>query len=374
MEKIKQWIAVARDNILLLFEVGKTIKRFWNSPWVGIPLWIATAVCVVYWHYHVPAPGYAVGALAVVAGIMSVRKVKILGKIIWVALLICLLITEFHAIDIDRADNEQKQKAFFAEQKTGFQGIATGVEGVITASNKQFDATMKQLSNDSKSQQNQFKTTMQEFSRNESANQTRFDKLMEHEEKLAESLNGDLIPGNDPTPDNICRDGGLSPDAVRIFIGDKEKENVNVIARFPSVVVARSSEAMPIPKNDPRYPPEGARGMIAFGARSPSTYVPVVSLDRSPDGKVTVLLDLKSSDGRLIVRMNSKGFVVNHNNFFEMEKEKSHLRIVGEDGEEVLNVTYFNQHAIGVSGKGIDMPTNIRGFCATESGPVILFP
>lgn len=143
MGKLRRWIATARTKVLSFFVSGQTAKTYWNSPWVGIPLWISAAICVAYWRNHTPAPGYAIGALGVVAGVMSVREINVMGKITWVAILVCLLITEFRAIDKDRADNEQKQKEFFEEQKTGFNKIAAGLEGVITKSQKQFDATMK---------------------------------------------------------------------------------------------------------------------------------------------------------------------------------------------------------------------------------------
>jgi hypothetical protein len=103
----------------------------------GLPL-------TVYWRYHVPAPGYAVGALAVVAGIMSMRDIKILGKIIWAVLLVCLLITEFRAIDKDRADNEQKQKEFFEIQKKGFSEIATQVSQNFAATTKGLTTAINQ--------------------------------------------------------------------------------------------------------------------------------------------------------------------------------------------------------------------------------------
>jgi hypothetical protein len=136
------------------FKKDKTIKECWNSRKVGVLLWIIFGALIVYWHFCVPPPGDAIGILALVAGIMSVRDIKTLGKILWVVLLVCLLVTEFRAIDKDRADNEQKQKEFFEAQKTGFQGIATqadsnfketanGLEAAITVSQTQFDTTMK---------------------------------------------------------------------------------------------------------------------------------------------------------------------------------------------------------------------------------------
>lgn len=114
MDRFRQW----------LNEEG-AIKDLWNSHWIGVPLWIAFGSLTLYWFYCVPPPGYAIGALAVLAGIMSVREMKTLAKISWVFLLICLLIMEFRAIDKDRADNEQKQREFFASQKSGFSSIAT---------------------------------------------------------------------------------------------------------------------------------------------------------------------------------------------------------------------------------------------------------
>jgi len=77
----------------------------------------------MWWLFHIPSPGKAIGALAVVAGIMSVREMKVLGKISWVFLLVCMLVTEFKAINKDREENEVKQAAFFKEQKDGFQNV-----------------------------------------------------------------------------------------------------------------------------------------------------------------------------------------------------------------------------------------------------------
>jgi hypothetical protein len=102
-----------------------TVYQWWNSPKIGVPLWAISAILTVRWFFAVPTPGKAIGGLAVVAGIMSVREMKILGKVSWVILLICLLITEFRAIDKDHADNEEKQKQFFDAQKAGFSAVTS---------------------------------------------------------------------------------------------------------------------------------------------------------------------------------------------------------------------------------------------------------
>jgi len=122
-------------KFLSFFAEDGGAKRLWNSLWIGIPLWFTAAAFTFYWLCRIPTPGKAVTALAVVAGVMSVREeIKILGKISWVLLLICPLITEFRAIDKDDADKAQAQKDFFATEKQGF-------EGVNTQAQKNFSAT-----------------------------------------------------------------------------------------------------------------------------------------------------------------------------------------------------------------------------------------
>lgn len=145
---------VGMRKIADLLEEHGAVKELWNSPKIGIPLWLGGASLTIYWLLCVPPPGYAIGALAVVAGVMSVRDIKSLGRIVWVVLLVCLLITEFRAIGKDRANSEEEQKKFFETQKTGFQGIATqsdknfketakGLEAAVTTSQQEFDATMR---------------------------------------------------------------------------------------------------------------------------------------------------------------------------------------------------------------------------------------
>lgn len=126
------------------------IKGLWNSRKIGVSLWIAFGILTLYWRFCVPPPGYAIGALAVVAGIMSVREMSTLAKVSWVVLLICLLLTEFTAIDKDRADNQEQQRKFFEAQKKGFQGIATQAQsnfatttGGLKAAIEGLDANIK---------------------------------------------------------------------------------------------------------------------------------------------------------------------------------------------------------------------------------------
>lgn len=121
-----------------LFDEYETAKQIWNSPMIGLPLWLIAFGVTIYWLLEIPPPGFAIGALATVAGIMSIRDIKTLGKIVWGALLICLLVTEFRAIDKDRAANERAQRTFFSEQENGFESIQHQAK-------TDFDTTIKGL-------------------------------------------------------------------------------------------------------------------------------------------------------------------------------------------------------------------------------------
>jgi hypothetical protein len=123
------------------FEENGPAKRCWNSPWVGAPLWLTAAYFAYRWHHSAPPTGYAIGALATVAGIMSIREVKVLGKILWMILLVFFLINEFGAIDKDRADYAAQQKAFFDAQQKGFSDTAGELQIAIHALNQTLNQT-----------------------------------------------------------------------------------------------------------------------------------------------------------------------------------------------------------------------------------------
>ena len=126
---------------------------------------------------------------------------------------------------------------------------------------------------------------------------------------------GVLIPASDPTPRNPC--GTMTNGDVVILYGD----NAAIAHKFPHVLL-RS---------------------ITMGD--------VISLDRLPDGSIAVLMDIKDSDGKIVVRMDRKGFVVNQNRILEMHRsDRSTLTVTDEDGIETLNIRYLNAGAISIAG------------------------
>jgi hypothetical protein len=119
----------------------------WNHPRVGVFLWLACFARWGYWgpYANLPSPGKAIGALAVVAGIMSVREMKDGAKICWVALLVLLVVTEFRAIDKDRDLAKKDQDRFFETQRIGFQGIAEQASTDFAATTSRLTAAIAGL-------------------------------------------------------------------------------------------------------------------------------------------------------------------------------------------------------------------------------------
>ncbi len=341
--------------------VEKKHRIFTAIQMLGICVALAFSVLAWFFGWY-PHPGISVAVLAVLAAAMSIQpEMKGSHKAAWMLLFGAFLAIEFLAIS-----QEAKQESTARDAENGqFDSIARGLQQSIMQSGYQFKETMQAYSSAESARQKQFEATTNQFDQINGGEQRRFDALIDHEEKLAESLNGTLVPGNEPTPANNCPDEEIPPKSVRVFIGDAKVQNVNVVDRFPSVVLARAR-----PGTAPHIPGI-AREEVLLGG-SPSNSVPVVTLDRAVGGEVTVTLDMRYSDGKIIARMDQNGFVVNRNAILEVKKEKSRLQIFDEYGDEVLDIQYFNPQAIGVSGKGIGLGQTMTRFCAMRAGPFVL--
>ena len=98
----------------------------WKSPWMGAAILVLSWSVAGYWLLCTPSPGKSVGALAVVATVMTFRgELTGVEKTFLTLVLFVFVFVEIRAIDKDRAENAQSQKAFFDAQQTGFSGIAT---------------------------------------------------------------------------------------------------------------------------------------------------------------------------------------------------------------------------------------------------------
>jgi hypothetical protein len=187
----------------------------------------------------------------------------------------------------------------------------------------------------------------------------RDDDLFRNEVQLAQAQHGVLVPGSDPTPANNC--GETSKQDVLVFIGDASVADVVVVNSFPNVVLAQSTL---LGSQDDGF----AIGGVGV---NPNTLLPILSLDRDSAGHLVAMLTIRSADQRVIAKLDRHGFVINRNNYLDLETTPSSLSVTDEFGGEVLNVKYLNPNSIVVSGSGFVLP-RMKMSCFKESGPVIV--
>lgn len=89
-----------------------------------------------------------------------------------------------------------------------------------------------------------------------------------------------------------------------------------------------------------------------------------------------MLLDIRDSDRKIIARLNEDGFVVNRNKLLQLKRDKSHLKVIDEYGDSVLDVDYMNSKTIRIDAT-IKFPGRepfrlgygqIEGICTNTNG------
>jgi hypothetical protein len=140
--------------------------------------------------------------------------------------------------------------------------------------------------------------------------------------KELQSLKGRLLPASDPTPPNVC--GAIPKEAALVQYGD----NFAVAKKFPHHVI-----------------------VFIVGPDDNAEIIPALTLDRSADGSIVVLMDVKTRDNKIVVRLDEHGFLVSESNKLKMERPDTHtLIVVDPEGEEVLNARYMNPQLIRLNG------------------------
>lgn len=301
------------------------------------------AIAVVGWSFYVwkfqqyPPVGIYIailGALGVIVTIFPPEHNW--EKALWLGVFFALMAFEIHNLYKHDADQAREQKEDRLAERLAFDNemVAFGkvlqqgqdnLQAILKQQNEHFDKTIKAMLSSQRAEHDHFNSLLSKES-----------ELYEHEEQLAESLHGRLIPGSEPTPQNRCR--SVTAKELLVLWGVSGQEpNAQIVTHFPHVVLASQR----------------------FG--------PVLTLER--DGSsIVVFLDIRSNDGRVIARLNRDGWVVNRNNYLEMKKDKSSLVVIDEFGHEVINVHYYNTHAILVSGQNVGLRGMSGGCIETEGG------
>ncbi len=164
-----------------------------------------------------------------------------------------------------------------------------------------------------------------------------YSKNVERELSL---LHGGLVPANDPDTPNLCN---LVDDELGLYFGNMQVK----ACRFPLTVIRIAGK-------------------------------PAVVMDRNADGSLSLSLDVRSKDGRIIAKLDKNVLTINQNNYLSMErKDRSSLSVTDQNGREVLRARYLNRRAFKLSaylisdGRTVDLSTiPISGLClGIEHGP-----
>jgi hypothetical protein len=275
-------------------------------------------------------------------------KSKPIFRSLWIAAAIIFFLVENRAInrnDYQQAQLVQKEEC--ALQRILTQG-QTNFESGLNQGQYDFQTEMQKFDAAQQAERQDFLNAQKQQQQGFSALLDKENALLTRQEQLAEGLSGKLFPASDPTPVGLCG-GMLIPDDAVILMIDT---NAYVVQKFPHPIFLSQSKGS------------------------------ILSLDRGADGALAIIMDLRSADGRIIVRLTDDGFVVNRNNYLEMkENDKSTLDIIDEYGRPILHVRYANPKLIEMTPPPgfMDAATGMvgvhfSGSCFRASGAVFNIP
>jgi len=183
---------------------------------------------------------------------------------------------------------------------------------------------------------------------------------------------------------------------------------VSLLVRKEEAAELRSEEGVLIPSNEPTPAnpcdpdvPEGAT-ILLFGTSAAfilggPRYVIInvagedlLAIEQSNSGEVLKSAILRSSDERLVARIENNQFRINPNNYFALTRPDRHtLTVVDQEGNRSFHVRYLNPQAISFIGTfrspghqpiviGEDemqyRSMTMRGNCFGGSGTIIRLP
>ncbi|MGD0577575.1 MAG: hypothetical protein ABSC08_01475 [Bryobacteraceae bacterium] len=287
-----------------------------------------------------PPVGVYISILAVLGVIVTIWPPESnWGKAAWLLVFFGLMGFEISSLFYHERQQAEEHARDIREEKCALNRILQDGQDHVRSILSQGETNLQNIL---KQQQRDFSTTMSTMVQAEHMEGNRFSALLdkeqelyEHEEQLAGSLHGRLLPGSEPTPANVCPPAPISEKEVLILWGNiGQAPNVSVVTRFPHIVVKSRQHG------------------------------PVLTFDRV-GSSIVVLLDVRSSDGKILARLNRDGWVVNRNKILEARAGKNNLVVIDEFGNDVIRINYFNPNAISVSGYIIP---NISGNCIVADG------
>jgi hypothetical protein len=86
-----------------------------------------------------------------------------------------------------------------------------------------------------------------------------------------------------------------------------------------------------------------------FYVLSSATLGPLITLKRSSDGLVVIVMDVKDKDGKVVVRLDDNGYVIG-SRLLISRPDKSTLVVYDEYGQKAIEVHYLNEHVLVFGG------------------------
>jgi hypothetical protein len=138
IERIAIWNRKSAKHQFSL-DLGNHLRRHWFFDFVQV----AAVLCFVFWSRHLPAPGYAVAVIGVLAAAMSLHlEMQAWQKALWMILIGGFLILEFTAIRKDRSDFADAESTKRKEQLSQFNTIVENSKSVANQNQAQFEKMM----------------------------------------------------------------------------------------------------------------------------------------------------------------------------------------------------------------------------------------
>jgi hypothetical protein len=278
--------------------------------WSGVLLGLGTGV---WWYFHLPTAGKGGLVLAVGATLMPLvwEKVGVACKMSWIAMLFLLFAVEYRAIDEDKQLSAQ-------ELTIDFKKISD-----------QANDNLKRILSD---EHTSFTGLLQTQQDNFAALLAKQRGLFDRQQEMIESLNGHLLPGDEPPPSAASL--GCQP---YVLISN----NTDLITIGPYTSFPTEFPFVPLGLSD--FSKLGKPAKVG-------TYREVISVSKDADGLFVLLLDVRNVDGSIIVRFDEDGFEVGPG-FFKRHPNKSTLIVTDLRGTEVLKVVYANKHYLWMRAK-----------------------
>jgi hypothetical protein len=323
-------------------------KKAWIKRLAKISGWVVLTVGLpwgLWWLWHTPTTGKGGLLLAFVATVMPLvwDDVHAFGRAGLILTLAVLFAVEYRAIDKEHKDYADEQARARRDEKDDFQRLLDAenqdvgnlleqekknVKGVLEQEQGHFDKMLASTMRAQRQESTDFASML---------NQQHV--LFERQRETIESLNGHLLPADDPMPtlaDFDCE--GMSVD-------------INKDTFIVTGTVTNVPDAFPFP-------------VLNYNGRD------LISVSQSPEGLLVLSIDIHEKSGRILVKLDDSGLDVNPL-LFKKHPDKSTLIIEDSFGNEVLRARYANKRYLYVRGKiildgevvDIPMGTRITGGC-----------